>query len=62
MRMGKNNLPMSILWLFESPDGAEMIVSSPIQVGQGLYQLFEVDTPVPIYRSASQTSAMPKRA
>jgi len=42
------NLPVSLLWLFESPRGSRLIASSGQQVGQGLFQLFRVDTDWPI--------------
>lgn len=41
-------LPASLLLLFESPDGNDMIASGTLQVGQGLHQLFTVDTNWPI--------------
>ena len=43
-----NNLPFSILWLFESPSGSRMVASGTVQVGEDMYQLFEVDTGWPI--------------
>ena len=42
------NLPASLLWLFQSPSGNDMIASGQVQVGQGLHQLFTVDTNWPI--------------
>lgn len=38
------NLPVSLLWLFQSPDGAEIVASDGIQVGQTLHRLMEIDT------------------
>ncbi|MEM8774853.1 MAG: hypothetical protein AAGF53_07445 [Pseudomonadota bacterium] len=42
------NLPLSLLWLFRSPNGVDVIASDTIQRGQGLHRLFEVDTQWPI--------------
>jgi len=42
------SLPASLLWLFDSPDGNEVLASANVQRGQGLHRLFEVDTNWPI--------------
>lgn len=42
------NLPMSLLWLFDSPSGADIIASDAIQQGQNLHRLMSIDTPWPI--------------
>jgi len=41
-------LPGSILRLFESPNGRKIITASGHNVGQGHYELMEIDTPWPI--------------
>jgi hypothetical protein len=38
------HFPGSLLWLLESPRGAQVLASNGDQIGQDLYQLMEIDT------------------
>lgn len=42
------NLPASLLWLFESPSGNDLVSSADLQVGQQLYRLFSVSSNLPV--------------
>jgi hypothetical protein len=43
-----SNLPASLLWLFQSPRGEELVVSAAAFIGQDQFRLAEVDTTISV--------------